>query len=53
MELIVGTYGSKLLLLELGVATFDVLGTSMFDAENTCTVYQNGEPQEPIVIGRE
>lgn len=35
MELIVGTYGSKLLLLELGVATFDVLGTSMFDAENT------------------
>ena len=35
MELIVGTYGRKLLLLELGVATFDVLGTSMFDAENT------------------
>ena len=35
MELIVGTYGSKLLLLELGVATFDVLGTSAFEAENT------------------
>lgn len=35
MELIVGTYGRRLLLLELGVATFDVLGTSAFEAENT------------------
>ena len=35
MELIVGTYGHRLVLLELGVATFDVLGTSIFDAENT------------------
>ena len=35
MELIVGTYGRHLWLLELGVATFDVLTTSIFDAENT------------------
>ena len=35
MELIVGTYGSHLWLLELGQATFDVLATSIFDAENT------------------
>lgn len=35
MELIVGTYGKRLLLLELGQATFDVLGISAFDAENT------------------
>ena len=35
MELIVGTYGKRLLLLELGQATFDVLGTSAFEAENT------------------
>lgn len=35
MELIVGTYGQRLLLLELGVATFDVLGISAFEAKNT------------------
>ena len=35
MELIVGTYGPRLWLLELGVATFDVLGFSVFNAENT------------------
>ena len=35
MELIVGTYGQRLWLLELGVATFDVLGVSVFSAENT------------------
>ena len=35
MELIVGTYGQRLWLLELGVATFDVLGVSIFKAENT------------------
>ena len=35
MELIVGTYGQRLWLLELGVATFDVLGVSIFAAENT------------------
>ena len=35
MDLIVGTYGKRLLLLELGQATFDVLGTSAFEAENT------------------
>lgn len=38
MELIVGTYGTRLWLLELGVATFDVLGISIFDAENTSYV---------------
>lgn len=35
MELIVGTYGKRLLLLELGVTTFDVLGISAFEAKNT------------------
>ena len=35
MELIVGTYGQRLILLELDAATFDVLGTSLFEAENT------------------
>ena len=38
MELIVGTYGPRLWLLELGVATFDVLGISIFHAENTSFV---------------
>ena len=35
MELIVGTYGSRVLLLELGVGSFDVLGISAFKADNT------------------
>ena len=35
MELIVGTYGPYLWLLKLGESTFDVLSTSIFDAENT------------------
>ena len=38
MELIVGTYGARLWLLQLGVATFDVLQTSAFKAENTSYV---------------
>lgn len=35
MELIVGTYGRRLRLLELGIATFEVLNNSVFEAENT------------------
>lgn len=35
MELIVGTYGPRLWLLDLGVATFDVSGVSVFEADNT------------------
>jgi 3-carboxymuconate cyclase len=35
MELIVGTYGRNLWLLNLDAATFDVRGTSLFEAENT------------------
>ena len=35
MDLIVGTYGQRLRLLELGIATFEVLGNSVFEAENT------------------
>ncbi len=35
MELIVGTYGQRLRLLELGIATFEVLGDSVYEAENT------------------
>lgn len=35
MELIVGTYGKRLLLIELGIGSFDPLGISIFDAENT------------------
>ncbi|MBR3291810.1 MAG: beta-propeller fold lactonase family protein [Bacteroidales bacterium] len=35
MELIVGTYGQRLRLLELGIATFEVLNSSVFEAENT------------------
>ena len=38
MELIVGTYGPRLWLLELGVASFDVLRISIFEAENTSYV---------------
>ncbi len=35
MELIVGTYGQRLRLLELGIASFEVLNSSVFEAENT------------------
>ena len=35
MELIVGTYGERLILLELGIGSFDVLGYSVFRADNT------------------
>ena len=38
MELIVGTYGPRLILLELDAAAFDVLGTGMFEAENTSSL---------------
>ena len=38
MELIVGTYGQRLRLLELGIATFEVLGNSVFEAENTSSL---------------
>lgn len=35
MEIIVGTYGQRLRLLELGIASFEVLNSSVFEAENT------------------
>lgn len=35
MELIVGTYGERLLLIEFGIASFEVLNISVFPAENT------------------
>ena len=35
MEIIVGTYGKRLRLLELGIASFEVLNSSAFEAENT------------------
>lgn len=35
MELIVGTYGQRLRLLDLGIASFEVLNSAVFEAENT------------------
>ncbi|MBR1538046.1 MAG: lactonase family protein [Bacteroidales bacterium] len=35
MELIVGTYGERLLLIEFGIASYEVLNISVFPAENT------------------